>query len=160
MPDDFQVVLSDTRKRSTESILGIGYALLVDAARTGGAYELMKFDVPTGVGPPLHVHQNEDEAFFLVEGQLTVFVGEERVQAEPGNFVHLPRHVPHGFQNTSGRFASFLCWVMPGNLAGFFDAFKRPWPEESDRPAPVDEADVGRMMAAAATFQIEFPDAR
>lgn len=141
--------------RPDESILGIGYSLLISAERTGGEYELMRFVVPAGHGPPPHIHEREVECFYIVDGEFEVLRGEQTIRARPGDFVHLPRNVPHAFRNTSAATGSFLCWVIPGNLAGFFDAFKRPWPADSDQPPPVTEEDIGKMLAAAAQYGIK-----
>ena len=149
------LVVSDTLSRPDESILGIGYSLMVSAEQTGSAYELMKFVVPAGAGPPPHVHSKEDEAFCLIEGEIELSIGEQTIHAKRGTFVHLPRHVPHGFRNLTDHPASFLCLVMPGNLAGFFDAFKRPWPEDAEQPTPANEEDIGKMMLAADQYGIQ-----
>ena len=141
--------------RPVDAILGIGYSLLVNAEQTGGAYELMKFTVPGDFGPPPHIHRREDECFYVVDGCFDVMVGDETVTAEAGTYIHLPRGVPHSFRNKTSSMASFLCWVLPGNLAGFFDAFKRPWPATEDRPPPVTEQDIGAMLAAATRYDIQ-----
>jgi len=142
-------------ERPRESILGIGYSLLVSAEETAGVYELMKFVVPAGHGPPPHVHQREDESFYVVDGEFEVRLGETVFLAGPGDYVHLPRRVAHGFRNTGSMTGSFLCWVMPGNLAGFFDAFKRTWPADQDQPDPVTDDDIAKLMSAAAAHGIE-----
>src|SRR5262245_49481603 len=111
-------------ERPTDSILGMGYALLISAEQTGGQYELMKFTVPGRQGPPPHVHHNEEECFYVIDGEFDVRIGDATVHAKPGSYIHMPRNVAHGFRNTTDSTGSFLCWVMPGNLAGFFDAFK------------------------------------
>jgi len=147
-------LLIDTSDRPNESILGIGYSLLISSEETGGMYELMKFVVPPGGGPPPHIHHNEEECFYLVEGEIDVLIGEQTIHAQPGAYIHLPREVSHAFRNVSDKTASFLCWVMPGNLAGFFNAFKRPWPADADQPTPVNDEDIGKMLAVARTFHI------
>ncbi len=141
--------------RPTESILGIGYSLLCRAEQTGGRYELMQFVVSPGHGPPLHCHRHEDECFYVADGRLEIRVGDETIDAATGTYAHLPRGVPHAFRNTGERIACFLCWVLPGNLAGFFDAFKRPWPADKSEPPSVNDEDVRRMMKAAASYDVE-----
>ena len=63
---------------------------------TGGAYALTDSVVPPGGGPPPHLHHREDEAFWVLEGELEVTVGETTFRAGAGSFVHLPRtsHTP------------------------------------------------------------------
>src|SRR3712207_2731996 len=67
---------------------------------TGGAYLLTDSVVPPQGGPPPHVHNREDEAFWVLEGELEVSVGESGFRAGAGSFVHLPRGVPHSFRNS------------------------------------------------------------
>ena len=58
------------------------------------------------------------------------------------------------------RPAGFLCWMMHGNLVGFFDAFKRSRPASAEHPAPANQEDVGRMMAAAQQYGIQILEGR
>jgi len=141
--------------RPNESILGIGYSLLLDTNETRGQYEVMRFHVPAGVGAPPHIHRQEDECILIEQGELQITLGGRDSTAGPGTIVHLPRNVRHGFQNLTRQPASFLCWVMPGRLSGFFAAFKRPWPEGQKLPDPANDEDVSKMMKAAQTYGIE-----
>ena len=141
--------------RPTESILGIGYSLLVGGAQTDGAYDLMLFEAPPGIGPPPHVHTQEDELFYVVDGAIEVLRGDETLQLEAGDYVCLPRNVVHAFQNNGQATARFLCWVTPGRLEAFFDAFKREWPADEDAPPPPNEEDISKMLAAAEKYGIE-----
>lgn len=159
MIDATREVIPSALVRPERSILGIGYSLLIDSAQTGGAYEVMQFVVPVGHGPPPHVHELEDESFYIVSGEFELTLGERTLRARPGDCIHLPRRTPHSFRNVSGELATFLCWVVPGNLAGFFDAFARPWPKDDSLPPPVSDEDVARMLAAAARYRIEMPQA-
>jgi quercetin dioxygenase-like cupin family protein len=69
-----------------------------EGEQTGGAFGLIDNLMPAGFASPYHVHRNEDESFYVVEGEMTFCVGEERVEAEAGAFVYGPRGVPHGFE--------------------------------------------------------------
>ena len=141
--------------RPAESILGIGYTLLVNGEQTGGEFELMLFVAAPGIGPPPHVHTNEDELFYVVEGEFDVLRGEETLHLKAGEYVYLPRGTVHGFKTVGDSTGRFLCWVTPGHLEGFFDCFKRDWPAEQEQPSPPSEQDIGKMMAAAEQYQIE-----
>jgi hypothetical protein len=82
-------------------------------------------------------------------------LGEETFGAGPGAWLHLPPDVPHAFRNVGPTLASMLCWVSPGNLAGFFDAFKREWPLDQPLPPPVTDEDIAKLFAAAREYAIE-----
>ncbi len=151
----FQVVSGTTSRRPTEAILGTGYELLVDSESTGGVYELMKFVVPPKLGPPLHMHTREDEHYFFLEGTFEVSVGEATLEAGQGTFLHLPRNVPHGLINIGDSEGSFLCWVIPGNLAKLFEQFKKPWPLDQKYPPILTRDDIEQMVDAAGEFGIQ-----
>jgi len=61
---------------------------------------MAEVSVPPGGGPPPHVHHREDESFHVIEGTLTVQVGEKILNASAGDFVYLPRGIGHSFKNT------------------------------------------------------------
>ena len=68
-----------------------------DGAETGGRVMVTEQLAPRGSGSPLHVHHNEDEWFYVLEGELTFWVGGEVTVAPAGSFVFGPRDIPHTF---------------------------------------------------------------
>lgn len=74
-------------------------------------------------GPPLHIHANEDEAFYVLEGQLRFLLDGESHGAPSGSFVFLPRGTPHCFQNIGDRPARMLVLFTPSGMEHFFDRF-------------------------------------
>jgi quercetin dioxygenase-like cupin family protein len=88
---------------------------------TGGALGVVETVIPAGHGPPLHVHRNEDEGFYVLSGRIEILRGEDRFEAVPGTFVFLPRDVPHTFRGIDE--ARILGIVMP---AGLEEAFEDP----------------------------------
>src|ERR1700761_7741926 len=107
-----------------------GYALLpgtgvaddpnVKASRptTGGA--LSVFESTIEAGPPLHVHDRDDECFYVLDGDLSVRCGSDVFDAAAGSFVFLPRGRPHRFwaRDTSAR---LLLIAVPGGVEHDFD---------------------------------------
>ena len=61
---------------------------------TGNAFSQFEIDDPLGSGPPLHVHHNEDETFYVLKGEITMFVGDERIDLEAGDYCFGPRGIP------------------------------------------------------------------
>jgi quercetin dioxygenase-like cupin family protein len=66
-------------------------------AATNNAFAVLEQRLPAGFSPPPHVHHNEDEALYLLSGQLIAQVGDQQVEASAGAFLWLPRDVQHGF---------------------------------------------------------------
>ena len=86
---------------------------------TGGLFSVMETRTPKGNGPSPHVHDREDEMFFVLDGEFSVTVGEETFEAKPGSFVFAPRGVPNGYIATaSGR---HLTLVSPPGFERFFN---------------------------------------
>lgn len=121
---------------------------------TGGAYLLTDSVVPPQGGPPPHVHNREDEAFWVLEGELDVSVGESSFRADAGSFVHLPRGVPHSFENPSDEPARFLTLVVPAGLEGFFEEVGKPGTDPSSPPS-FGEEDLERLLAVAPKYGVE-----
>ena len=97
------------------------YATLVTGAETSGSHYAVHAVIPTGGGPPAHIHSREDEAFFLLSGELTFLVGEEEVVLGAGTFLNVPRGTKHRFRNTSDQDAEMIFWFAPAGIEGLFE---------------------------------------
>jgi len=123
------------------------------AATTDGHLCLIETTAPIGHGPPLHVHHDEHEAFYVMEGELEVVCGGERYQAGPGAFAFLPRGVAHTFRVMGDTPARFLTIGVPGGLEGFFRAAGRA-AGDVELP-PTEPVDVARMKDISSRFNLE-----
>jgi quercetin dioxygenase-like cupin family protein len=85
---------------------------------TGGAYTIFEESEP--VDTPLHVHEHEDELFYVLEGEHVFQVGEGEHRAGPGDLVFAPRGVPHAQRRVVPREGRTLVLASPGGLEGFF----------------------------------------
>ncbi|MBO0834245.1 MAG: cupin domain-containing protein [Actinobacteria bacterium] len=84
---------------------------------TGGA--LSVFETSIGGGPPLHVHDHDDECFYVLDGALSVRCGADEFDAAPGSFVFLPHGRPHRFWATGGQ-ARLLLIAVPAGIEDYF----------------------------------------
>jgi quercetin dioxygenase-like cupin family protein len=109
---------------------------------------------PRGSGSPLHVHHNEDEWFYVLEGELTIWVDGETVVAPAGAFVFGPRDVPHTFVVSSEQ-ARFLLVTEPGDFVGFVRALAEPAAAPEIPPAPSAPPDMEPVLRAAAEHGLE-----
>jgi quercetin dioxygenase-like cupin family protein len=94
-------------------------------AETGGRFSQFETDDPRGTSTLLHVHRREDETFYVVEGEVTVQVGDQRFHLAAGDFAFAPRDVPHGYAVRSER-ARMLVTLCPGGLEELFVASGAP----------------------------------
>jgi quercetin dioxygenase-like cupin family protein len=124
-------------------------AILASASDSNGVLGAVEVAGPGGAVPPLHVHHREDEAFYVVEGDYSVFVGENVIAAQPGSWVWGPRDVPHGYQIHSAR-GRHLSLIMPGGFEAFFEeAAAIATPDADPR------SEMGRLAAVAARYGVE-----
>ena len=91
----------------------------VAGAETGNAFSQIEVDDPRGGGTPLHVHHNEDETFYILEGEVTFLVGDERIDVAAGDFLFAPRDIPHAYVVRSER-ARMLVTASPGGIEQVF----------------------------------------
>lgn len=82
-----------------QSLNVLGAPMLVKSADTAGAFFVADHPIPAGYAVPPHIHDGDDEAFFVIEGALTLDTDEGSRIAEAGSFVHLPAGVRHGLRN-------------------------------------------------------------
>ncbi len=95
----------------------------VRGEQTNGALTALENVVAVGEGPPVHVHANEDESWYVLEGRLGFRLGEDEAEAPAGSFVFVPRGVPHAFRNIGDGPARILVLFTPSGMEAFFDRF-------------------------------------
>jgi mannose-6-phosphate isomerase-like protein (cupin superfamily) len=88
------------------------------AQTTGGAFSIFEENSP--VDTPPHVHEHEDELFFVIEGEHVFQVGDEAFEVGPGGLVFAPRGVPHSQRRVVERTGRVLVMCSPAGLEGFF----------------------------------------
>lgn len=125
-----------------------------DGTDTGGRVMVTENLAPRGSGSPLHVHHNEDEWFYILEGELTIWVAGTTVVAAAGSFVFGPRDVPHTFVVSSEQ-ARFLLVTEPAGFEGFILALAEPAPAPEIPPAPTAPPDMAPVLQAAADHGLE-----
>jgi mannose-6-phosphate isomerase-like protein (cupin superfamily) len=89
------------------------------AAATAGAFSLIE-EVPPLVDTPLHVHERDDELFYVLEGEHVFRVGDEEFRVAAGGVVFAPRGIPHSQRRVVPGEGRLLVLTAPGGLDGFF----------------------------------------
>jgi mannose-6-phosphate isomerase-like protein (cupin superfamily) len=98
---------------------GALFRIKARSERTGGALGLVEANFYGGMGTPLHVHHAEDEAFYIIDGEIRFKQGDEDFVAGAGELVFGPREIPHCFKVLDGG-AKALVLMTPGGLEQMF----------------------------------------
>ena len=101
---------------------GFGVVGKVSGSQTGGAFSIVEHPLEPGVlGAPPHIHANEDETSFVIEGEIGVMIGEEEFRAGPGSYVLKPRGIVHAFWNPGPETARVLEIISPAGFEWYFE---------------------------------------
>jgi len=97
------------------------------AAETGGRFDFMTATYAPMTGPPLHLHREQDDSFYVLDGILTVQVGDDVFDIGTGDFLSIPPGTPHSFDNlhNGGRPVHALNVMTPGGFFPMFDEMGR-----------------------------------
>ena len=124
---------------------------------TAGAYSVHDNTIPPGSpGPRPHLHRDHEEAFYVLDGELTVEVGSRRIEAPAGSFVVIPRGVAHRPSNPGTEPTRVLLIFSPAGMGRFFEeAAERRMPLQA---APTDPALAEELAAFTECYGYEFAD--
>jgi mannose-6-phosphate isomerase-like protein (cupin superfamily) len=97
-----------------------GMTLKADADETGGLVSVLEAEEPPGFGPPIHVHHDSAEAFYVLEGEYIMYLEDREFVCPAGSFIFIPLGVRHGFRvgNVPSR---KLVFFFPAAMVGYFD---------------------------------------
>jgi quercetin dioxygenase-like cupin family protein len=126
--------------------LGLPTILRATGQTTNGAFGLVEQVLPPGFASPYHTHHLEDEAFYVLEGEIAFLCGDTWTIGRPGTYVFGPRDIAHGFKVLGDAPARFLLLCAPGGFAQFVVEMSEP------APAP---PDMAKLMALAAKYSID-----
>lgn len=112
-------------------------SLKADGAATAGAFTLLEAAEPPNFGPPMHIHHDCAEAFYVLEGEYRIFIEAREFACPTGSFIYIPMGIEHGFR-VGDRPSRKLNLYMPAAMAGYFDELS----EALNRGAANDELDA------------------
>jgi len=96
--------------------------VLASAAQTSGEFTLLQTQSePPDFGPPMHIHHDAAEAFYVLSGEYLMYVEDWQEHCAPGTFVYVPRGIPHTFKVVSAGPARKLNIFAPAAMVGFFE---------------------------------------
>jgi len=104
---------------------GHTFSFLLDAGQTAGAFALIHCYFRRGGEPPAHFHQNEDETFYILEGEIRFHIGDKKFTAKAGELAYAPKKIPHQFSLVTET-AKALLLIAPAGIETFFNEFSVP----------------------------------
>ena len=136
------------------------WILLASSEQTGGSYTLLEQLCPQGSGPGPHYH-DQDEAFTILDGEITFVVGGQVLEGVAGSFLFVPRGVVHSFRVKS-QTARILNSYTPGGFERVIIALGEPAPERTlpppSRPMRGDRETAMRVIAEVGMHVVNEPD--
>jgi quercetin dioxygenase-like cupin family protein len=154
MPEIAQFIHHARGSARAYSAVGDRYLMLATGEQTGGAYCLAEAFVPPGGGPPPHYHTREEEAFYVLEGEVTFTVDGKTVLGMPGTFVQIPRGTPHAFKNRSSAPARMLIQCSPAGFEKFMAAFATELPSADAPPLPPRADEIEKLLRIAPEYGV------
>ena len=139
----------------TIAVVGDVYRFLATGEDTDGKYAMWEAIVPPGGGPPPHVHSREQEGFYILEGEITLQIGDKRRVATAGMFANMPVGTPHSFKNESDKPAKMLITVAPAGLEQMFFEVGVPVVQGATTAAPPKKEEIEKLLAVAPRYGIE-----
>jgi quercetin dioxygenase-like cupin family protein len=130
------------------------YRAKVVGAETEGRLSQIHLVEAKGAAPPVHLHHDADETIYIIDGQVTILLGEERIEAGPGAFLFVPRGSVHTWLVRSDE-AEMLLTLAPAGLERFFAEVGLPIRPGEGRPRQI-AVDVEEMNRKAEAYGVEF----
>jgi quercetin dioxygenase-like cupin family protein len=135
--------------------VGLG-SVCLSGTDTGGAYCLVEVSLAPGMGVPRHTHTREDEAYFVLAGELEVTVGEKTFVLRPGDTLLAPRDIPHKLRNSGKTTNHYLLVFSPSGFEEFIMATAVPAPDNAVAPTEAPAVAVRNVHELAADYGIVF----
>lgn len=151
----FENKIADSRPARSVLYQGGLFTFHADSNDTGGQFALLEVQGSAGGEPPLHVHRNEDELFYVLEGQLKVLRGNEELTVGPGESAFLPRGVMHTFKILS-KSARVLVYITPGGFESYFRELGRSLDGAPEGEARKERISIAEMIRVAGRYSVTF----
>jgi quercetin dioxygenase-like cupin family protein len=140
----------NTRQDQPFRFFGAPTLLRASSEATNGAFAMTEsWAMPPGFASPYHMHRLEDEAFYILEGEMKFVCDGKWMTARAGDYVYGPKLIPHGFKVVGTSPARMLLMVLPGG----FDRFVLELAE--DMSVPAGPPDMAKVAAMATKYSID-----
>ncbi len=146
--------LRQPNEGQTVAVVGDVYRFMATGDDTDGKYAMFEAVVRPGGGPPPHIHRREEESFYVLEGEITFQVGDDRFVAKAGTFANMPVGSLHSFRNDTDKLARMIISVAPAGLEKMFLEVGQPVAFGQQARSP-SKAEIDKLLAVAPSYGIE-----
>jgi quercetin dioxygenase-like cupin family protein len=129
------------------NVLGDNQNIKLTGADTNGQYTLIEQNNEPGVGIPPHVHENEDEVFQVLSGQVEMVIGDKTTTLQAGDLIFCPKGVPHSWKVVGEEKARAMLSIFPAGLEGMFRELAE---------LPAGPPDMEKVTAICGKYNLKF----
>jgi quercetin dioxygenase-like cupin family protein len=131
-------------------------AVCLSGTDTGGAYCLLDLGLAPGMSVPRHTHSREDEAYYVISGELEIVVDDEVFVLKAGDTLVAPRDIPHQLRNSGNAENRYLIMFSPSGFEEFLKVAAVPAPDKATAPTEPPAVAVRNVHELAADYGIHF----
>jgi quercetin dioxygenase-like cupin family protein len=144
---------------NTYHFLSERVTILASGEDTNGEFSVAHIIEPPRLGPPLHIHENEDETFYILKGQYTFYVGDDIIEAKAGDYVFAPRGIAHRFVSGPEE-SEFILTASPAGFDQFVKQLGTPVSKDAPLPEvkPPSLEELQHLVNISDKFKITYPE--
>jgi quercetin dioxygenase-like cupin family protein len=120
---------------------------------TQGKYSLLEITVPPQNGPPLHIHNREDESYYVIDGQFSIQNGDDTISANTGTYIFIPKGRPNTYKNVGNNPGKLLIMYTPPGAEKAFEELGQPIDEEQQQASK--PPDMNKLMETIKRYDME-----
>jgi quercetin dioxygenase-like cupin family protein len=141
-----------------EALIWLGELAIIHVTgkETNGRYSMVELFATKEGEVPWHVHHDEDEGFFIIEGEISVYIDDKDIKGRPGDFIFAPKDVPHRYSVDSPGHARMLMMFSPSGFENFVRATSVPATSLTPPPPAPINMDFEQLMKIAAQYGTKF----
>jgi quercetin dioxygenase-like cupin family protein len=123
---------------------------------TNNQYCMVELYATREGSPPWHIHEREDEGFYVIEGVLTVYIGDRVHKIKAGDYILAPKGVPHKYTVDSKGHARILLVCSPAGFENLVRALSKPVQSMKPLTPGQDDADYEQAIGVAAEYGVRY----
>lgn len=141
-----------------EALIWLGELAIIHITgkETDGRYAVVELYATKEGVAPWHIHHSEDEAFYIIDGEMTIYVGDKAIKGKPGDFIFAPKDVPHMYTVDTPGHARVMMVFSPAGFEDFVRATSVPASSLIPPPPETVNIDYDQIMKLAEQFGTEF----